>query len=109
MAIYVDVLRNWGWKLGASCHMITDGPNEELHAFAAKIGLKRTWFQASISGPHYDLTTKRRAAAVKLGAIELEDRQFHEILSWWRKSAIASLESALTEEERIKIRAHLFR
>jgi hypothetical protein len=109
VAVYVDVLRNWGWRLGASCHLITDGPNEELHAFAARIGLKRAWFQASRSGPHYDLTAKRRAAAVRLGAVELEDEPFHAILRRWREAATKILEEASTEEEKQKIRNKLFR
>ena len=109
MAIYVDKLRNWGWKYGKSCHLITDGPNEELHEFAARIGMRREWFQASSSGPHYDLTARRRAHAVRLGAIELEDRPFHEILKKWREEAIARIKAAETEEERAAIRAELFR
>lgn len=36
-------------------HLVTDGPMEELHVFAEKIGLKRTWFQAKKRFPHYDL------------------------------------------------------
>lgn len=79
MAVYVDKLRNWGWKLGPSCHLIADS-DEELHAFAARLGMKRSWFQESVSGPHYDLTARRRVLAVKLGAAELEDGQFVEIL-----------------------------
>lgn len=71
--IYVDPLRNYHWRLGNSCHMTTDGDLEELHLFAKKIGMKREWFQPSppASVPHYDLTAKRREAAVAQGAEEL--------------------------------------
>jgi hypothetical protein len=44
---------------------------EELHAMAAAIGMKREWFQP-LSFPHYDVALGRRAAAVRLGAVELE-------------------------------------
>lgn len=39
MAVYVDPLINYGWKLGPSCHMTAD-TIEELNALAVKIGLK---------------------------------------------------------------------
>jgi hypothetical protein len=54
--------------------MTTDGKEEELPLFAEKIGLKRAWFQPAppASAPHYDLTVKRREAAVKAGAHELQ-------------------------------------
>ena len=108
MAVYVDALRDWGWKYGPSCHLIADS-NEELHAFAAQIGMKRSWFQASPSGPHYDLTAKKRALAVSLGAVELEDRPFHEILNRWREQAVAAVHAAATEEEKRQVRKYLFR
>ena len=60
----------------ASCHLSTDGPIEELHAFAARIGLKRAWFQDDPKYPHYDLTPARRAAAVKAGAVEVTGREW---------------------------------
>src|SRR4029079_5049014 len=57
------------------CHMVSDTSEEELHAFAARIGCQRSWFQ----GPprhraHYDLTPSRRARAVALGAVEVTSR-----------------------------------
>lgn len=100
MAIYVDQLRNWGWRLGPSCHLFTDGPNEELHAFAARLGLKRDWFQRSASGPHYDLTGPKRTKAVQLGAIEATDREMVDILRNWRRAAVARIEAATSDEER---------
>lgn len=79
MAIYVDKLRDWGWTYGKSCHLLTDGPLEELHAFAARLGLRREWFQ-SARHPHYDLTASRRGLALKLGAVELDDRNLRQKL-----------------------------
>ncbi len=66
--VYVDELMNWGWRLGPSCHLFADSP-DELHAFAARIGMKRQWAQVGgRSVLHYDLTAGRRAKAVALGA-----------------------------------------
>ena len=109
MAVYVDALRDWGWRLGPSSHLITDGQNEELHAFAARLGLKRSWFQAKASGPHYDLTAARRARAVQLGAIELGDREFVAVLRRWREQARARIEAATSVDELEAIRKDLFR
>jgi hypothetical protein len=109
MAVFVDPLRDWGWRLGPSCHLITDGPNEELHTFARRIGLRRAWFQASASGPHYDLTAGKRALAVRLGAVELDDRAFHAILARWMEASLARLRATDDEGERQRIRADLFR
>lgn len=53
--------------------MITDGALDELHLFAARLGLKRQWFQAPprASFPHYDLRPSKRVLAVRLGAKEV--------------------------------------
>lgn len=75
MAVYVDPVINYGWRLGPSCHLYADTV-EELHAFAAKIGMRRSWFQDREGFPHYDLTEKRREAAVRMGAVEETRREF---------------------------------
>src|SRR4051812_514043 len=49
------------------CHLAVDGPFEELHAFAATLGIPRHRFQ----GDHYDLPPWLRARAVELGAQEV--------------------------------------
>lgn len=74
MAVYVDALVERGWKLGANSHLIADSI-EELHAFAARLGLRRAWFQLR-SSPHYDLTARRHAQALALGARELGRLEF---------------------------------
>ena len=76
MTVYVDALTQWGWKLGASCHLVAD-TEEELHAFAAMLGLKRTWFQTGTL-LHYDLTERRRVEALRLGAVEISRREIAE-------------------------------
>lgn len=69
--VYVDPLIDYGWRLGASCHLYADSI-DELHLFAQGIMMRRSWFQVSKSGiPHYDLTASRRRMAVRQGAIEM--------------------------------------
>jgi hypothetical protein len=55
-----------------SCHLIVAGKLDDLHVFAKKIGLQRSWFQGNASWPHYDLTPNKRKLALKLGAVEIE-------------------------------------
>lgn len=50
-----------------SAHLTTTGSIEELHAFAARIGLRRSWFQPR-SVPHYDLSPGKREQALRAGA-----------------------------------------
>jgi len=50
------------------CHLTTDGALDGLHSFAARLGLKRDWFQPHPTHPHYDLSSSKRELAVKLGA-----------------------------------------
>ena len=47
----------------------------ELHDFAGKLGLRRDWFQPHPSHPHYDLTARKRDAAMRLGAWFLPARE----------------------------------
>lgn len=75
--IYVDTIRHYpSCKLPYKhwCHLATDGDLEELHAFAGRIGLQRTWFQPSKSGqfPHYDLVPSKREQAIQSGAIPVD-------------------------------------
>jgi predicted kinase len=70
VAILVDELREYpdvALPFTSWCHMATDGDFAELHAFAARLGLRRAWFQRD----HYDLPPHGRAAAVALGAEEV--------------------------------------
>lgn len=72
MAVYVDDAfeGNWGKWTGGG-HMQADSL-EELHAFAERIGMRRSWFQTRPGRPekdHYDLTQARRVHALAVGAI----------------------------------------
>lgn len=55
-------------------HLIVDGDDfAALHRFAARLGLRRCWFQ----GDHYDLTTRGMSlllAAVAAGAVLIDGR-----------------------------------
>jgi hypothetical protein len=72
MTVMVDELRQWGrarhrcFAKGSS-HLMADTV-DELHAFAARLGLKREWFQDHHMHPHYDLSPNKRAQALRLGA-----------------------------------------
>jgi len=76
--IMVDGLTVWTRRPPfhkGSCHLTTDGPLEELHAFAAKIGMRRAWFQEHAFAPHYDLTPSRRELALQLGAVFVDAKE----------------------------------
>ena len=81
MTVYVDPLKttplNSNWPYVESCHLTADS-EAELHAFAAAIGMKREWFQRHHLMPHYDLTSNKRSAAVRHGAVEITRRQSYE-------------------------------
>jgi len=79
MTIYVDPLKNW--PNGEWCHMITDGPIEELHEFAKHIELKRAWFQNKNKRfPHYDLRAGKRDRAIRRGAQKVSSKRLITIL-----------------------------
>lgn len=72
MAVYVDNQRApFGRRLKLS-HMIADTP-AELHAMAARLGLRPAWFQSS-SFPHYDVAIGKRTQAIELGAVAVDRR-----------------------------------
>lgn len=78
MTVYVDALvvwpNAWGPFKGGSCHMFADA-DEELHELAARIGMKRSWFQNHRALPHYDLTPAKRLLAIAAGAVERSARE----------------------------------
>jgi len=69
MAVYVDAAI-WKWLDLKWCHLLADDL-DQLHRFAALLGIKRTSFQCppKVATPHYDLTGYERAKAIALGAI----------------------------------------
>lgn len=99
MTVYVDdafipaTVPNGGRKVKSRwCHLIAD-TEDELHEFAQRIGLRRSWFQVpkfagkpckpdsrAAQNWHYDVTESRRAAAVRLGAVEVTQREMKDII-----------------------------
>ena len=69
MAVYVDDYEGH-FRGMIMCHMMSDTSLDELHAFATRLGLRRSWFQNG-SAPHYDICKTKRRLAVQLGAIEV--------------------------------------
>jgi len=69
MAVYVDDAVTL-WRGHRWAHLMAD-TLEELHAFAAALGLPRRAFQDRTSGAHYDVTAGLRERAIALGAIPI--------------------------------------
>ena len=70
MPILVDPVRDYphsGFSNTLWCHMAVEGDFEELHAFAATLGIPRVRFQ----GDHYDLPPWVRDRAIAFGALEV--------------------------------------
>lgn len=76
MAVYVDnAVFQWRGKRWA--HLLADNL-DELHAFAARLGIPRYAFQDKRSGVHYDIDSVMREQALRLGAVpvsRLQDRE----------------------------------
>src|SRR5262249_49782175 len=80
MTILVDELIDWPGK-GLWCHMVSDLGIDELHAFAAQIGLRRSWFQHKVPRhPHYDLRPATRVMAIAAGAREVTSEEMIRVL-----------------------------
>ncbi|MCH2412452.1 MAG: DUF4031 domain-containing protein [Acidimicrobiales bacterium] len=70
MAILVDEAI-WPWRGRRWAHLVSDAGYEELHAFAAVLGLRRMAFQ----GDHYDVPAEVRDRALDLGAEAVGGRE----------------------------------
>lgn len=75
MTIYVDDMRvpaRIGGIRARWSYLYTDGDDAELHAFAARLGLKRSAVQdGGTVTAHYDVTDDMRAKAIELGAVPI--------------------------------------
>lgn len=76
MTVYVDDWRQAArvGRITAKWSHLVASSEEELHAFAARIGLRRSWFQPK-SRPHYDVTESMRQRAIEAGAVPVEWRE----------------------------------
>lgn len=93
MAVYVDsagIPATVGRNTSRWSHLTAD-TKDELHAFAERLGLRRSWFQTCknrrMCPPercphwHYDVTAGKRAQALRMGAVELDLRQMGALIS----------------------------
>jgi Protein of unknown function (DUF4031) len=96
VTVYVDDFAcpaTVGRITGRWSHLIADTP-QELHDFAARLGLKRAWFQdPTVNGKlkaqpgtraaenwHYDVTDNKRRRAIRLGATPIPWHTLPEII-----------------------------
>ncbi len=61
----------WPWRGRRWAHLVSDADLDELHDFAARLGIPRRAFQ----GDHYDVPTEGRARALELGAVPVGARE----------------------------------
>jgi hypothetical protein len=68
VTVYVDAAI-WKWAGRKWCHLMADEV-EELHGFAARLGVHRTLYQGppKTTAPHYDITGFERDRAIRMGA-----------------------------------------
>lgn len=72
MSVYVDDAFTGDWEMWTGGGHLQADTLDELHAFAAPIGLRRSWFQSRPRRPwndHYDCTATKLDAAILAGAI----------------------------------------
>lgn len=90
--IYVSPLyksrQNKKWPYPYHCYLMADTLTG-LHFFAARIGLKREWYQPK-STPHYDLTANKRTLAIKFGAKPLPQCLIVKLIQKIRENATYS-------------------
>jgi len=71
-------------------HLVAD-TEEELHAFAARLGMRRAWHQVNERRPHqahYDVPERLRQEAIALGAVPVTWRQVGRMMRE-RRAALA--------------------
>lgn len=74
MVVYVDDMKAPFRRMVMS-HMMADS-SAELMAMADRLGLQRAWLQkAGTYLEHYDVSTSKRAAAVRAGAVQVSRRE----------------------------------
>ena len=111
MTVYVDNARiparvgrhNTTWS-----HLFAD-TQEELHAFATRLGLQRSWFQdpTRVGKPikarpgsraaenwHYDVTESKRRQAVSMGAVQVSWREAVAIIDARHQAGLAAAAEA---------------
>jgi hypothetical protein len=69
MTVYVDDAVTL-WRGHRWAHLMAD-TLDELHDFAARLGIPRRAFQDKTSGAHYDVTAQLRERAIAFGAVAI--------------------------------------
>ncbi|KUF19772.1 DUF4031 domain-containing protein [Streptomyces silvensis] len=75
MTVYIDP-PTWPGHGRLWSHLVSDLSYEELHAFAARIGVPERAFERD----HYDLPSHRYGDAVRAGAVEVPSRELVRVL-----------------------------
>lgn len=78
MTVYVDDAAIV-WRGKPRFHLCADSP-QELHQFAAAIGVRPCWFHRGARFAHYDITAEQRQEALAAGAVALESRELVRLL-----------------------------
>lgn len=60
----------WPWRGHRWAHLVSDESYDELHDFAARLGIPRRAFQ----GDHYDVPSHLRDEAIERGATPVDSR-----------------------------------
>jgi hypothetical protein len=60
----------WPWRGRRWAHLVSDESLDELHAFAARLGVDPRLFE----GDHYDVTAEWREQAIAMGAEAVDSR-----------------------------------
>lgn len=82
--VYVDA-PVWPYGRMMMCHMFSQDV-ESLHEMAHQIGIQKKWFQNKPGFPHYDICKSKRAIVVKLGAIEVDRKEFVRLVREFRQT-----------------------
>ncbi len=78
VTVYVDDAVTW-WRDRRWAHLMAD-TLDELHGFAARLGLPRRAFQDKTSGAHYDVDSELREQALRLGAVAISRHRDRELV-----------------------------
>jgi hypothetical protein len=62
---------HWWFRDKRWCHLVSDSNLDELHLFAAELGVPRKGFQ----GDHYDIPDEYRTRAIAMGATAVPSRE----------------------------------
>lgn len=107
MTVYVDDARipaRVGRLSSTWSHLFAD-TQDELHQFASRLGLRRSWFQdptktgkpfkakpgsRAAQNWHYDVTEGKRRQAVALGAVEVSSHEAVAIIDARHRAAMRS-------------------